>query len=70
MARKRYKPEEIVRLLRQAERHRVRLISQGAPTMVRSQGHALTNRIVDHLSVDGRDAIFWDRDLPGFGVRV
>ena len=38
--------------------------------MARPQGHALTKRIVDRLSVDGKDAIFWDRDLPGFGVRV
>ena len=26
--------------------------------------------MVDRLSVDGKDAVFWDRDLPGFGVRV
>ncbi|MCY4592457.1 MAG: Arm DNA-binding domain-containing protein, partial [Alphaproteobacteria bacterium] len=38
--------------------------------MARPQGHALTKRIVDRLSVDSKDAIFWDRDLPGFGVRV
>ena len=38
--------------------------------MARPQGHTLTKRIVDRLSVDGKDAIFWDRDLPGFGVRV
>ena len=30
----------------------------------------LTKRAVDALAVDGRDAVFWDRDLPGFGVRV
>ena len=30
----------------------------------------LTKRIVDGLTVDSKDAIFWDRDLPGFGVRV
>ena len=30
----------------------------------------LTKRTVDALAVDGRDAVFWDRDLPGFGVRV
>ena len=34
--------------------------------MARPQGHALTKRIVDRLSVDSKDAIFWDRDLPGF----
>ena len=38
--------------------------------MARPQAHALTKRIVDRLSVDGKDAIFWDRDLAGFGVRV
>ena len=30
----------------------------------------LTTRIVDRLQVDDKDAIFWDRDLAGFGVRV
>ena len=30
----------------------------------------LTKRIVERLKADDKDAIFWDRDLPGFGVRV
>ena len=30
----------------------------------------LTKRIVERLKPDGKDAIFWDRDLAGFGVRV
>ena len=30
----------------------------------------LTKRIVGRLKADGKDAIFWDRDLAGFGVRV
>ena len=30
----------------------------------------LTKRIVDRLKVDDKDAIFWDSDLAGFGVRV
>ena len=30
----------------------------------------LTMRSVDALSSAERDAMFWDRDLPGFGVRV
>ena len=30
----------------------------------------LTKRIVERLKADGKDAIFWDRDLSGFGVRV
>ena len=30
----------------------------------------LTKRIVERLKAEGKDAIFWDRDLTGFGVRV
>ena len=30
----------------------------------------LSKRIVDRLAVDGKDAVFWDCGLPGFGVRV
>ncbi len=30
----------------------------------------LTKRIVERLKAAGKDAIFWDRDLTGFGVRV
>ena len=30
----------------------------------------LTKRAVDALSVEAKDAVFWDRDLAGFGVRV
>ncbi|MYA97535.1 MAG: tyrosine-type recombinase/integrase [Nitrospinae bacterium] len=30
----------------------------------------LTKRTVDALDVDRKDAIFWDRELAGFGVRV
>ena len=30
----------------------------------------ISKRVVDRLSVDGRDAVFWDRELPGFGIRV
>ena len=30
----------------------------------------LTKRIVDRLKVEDKDAIFWDGDLAGFGVRV
>ena len=30
----------------------------------------ITKRVVDALGVEGRDAVFWDRDLPGFGIRV
>ena len=30
----------------------------------------LSRRAVDALPVAGREALFWDRDLTGFGVRV
>ena len=30
----------------------------------------LTKRTVDALKVDSKDAVFWDRELAGFGVRV
>ena len=30
----------------------------------------LTKRTVDALKVDRKDAVFWDRELAGFGVRV
>ncbi len=30
----------------------------------------LTKRTVDALEADGKDALFWDRELAGFGVRV
>ena len=30
----------------------------------------LSKRTVDALAAERRDAVFWDRDLPGFGVRV
>ena len=38
--------------------------------MAERQYRTLTKRTVDRLSVNGKDAIFWDGDLPGFGVRV
>ena len=30
----------------------------------------ISKRTVDALSVEGKEAVFWDHDLPGFGVRV
>ena len=30
----------------------------------------ISKRTVDGLSVEDREAVFWDRELPGFGVRV
>ena len=38
--------------------------------MAATRGWKLSKRTVDRLCVAGRDAVFWDRDLPGFGVRV
>ena len=38
--------------------------------MAQAQYRTLSKRVVDRLSVNGKDAIFWDRDLAGFGVRV
>ena len=38
--------------------------------MNNGQYRTLSKRIVDRLLVDGKDAVFWDRDLPGFGIRV
>ena len=37
--------------------------------MAHAQYRSLSKRVVDHLSVNGKDAIFWDHDLAGFGVR-
>ena len=38
--------------------------------MAQAQYRTLSRRVLERLSVDGKDAIFWDRDLAGFGVRV
>ncbi len=38
--------------------------------MPRRSEFRLTKRAVDALSVKEKDAVFWDRDLAGFGVRV
>ena len=38
--------------------------------MAKLQYRSLSNRVVDRLPVEGKDVIYWDRDLPGFGVRV
>ena len=38
--------------------------------MAQAQHRSLSKRVVDRLSVNSKDAIFWDRDLAGFGVRV
>ena len=38
--------------------------------MAQVQYRTLSKRVLDRLSVNGKDAIFWDRDLAGFGIRV
>ena len=38
--------------------------------MPASQPVKLNKRAVDALSVDAGDTVVWDRDLPGFGIRV
>ena len=38
--------------------------------MTKLQYRTISKRTVDGLSVDEKDAVFWDRELPGFGVRV
>ena len=38
--------------------------------MAKLQTRSITKRTVDRLSVEDKDAVFWDRELPGFGVRV
>ena len=38
--------------------------------MAERQYRSLTKRTVDRLSVNGRDAVLWDNERPGFGVRV
>ena len=30
----------------------------------------ITKRAIDRLETDGTDRFYWDRELPGFGVRV
>ena len=38
--------------------------------MATASAVSLTTRSVDALAATGRDTMFWDADLPGFGVRV
>ncbi len=38
--------------------------------MTQRQYRTLSKRIVDSLPADGRDTVYWDRELPGFGLRV
>ena len=38
--------------------------------MPRRADLTISKRTVDGLSVEAKDAVFWDRELAGFGVRV
>ena len=38
--------------------------------MAKSPRYRLTKRTVDALRAEGKDGFVWDRDLPGFGLRV
>ena len=38
--------------------------------MAKLQYRTISKRTVDGLSAGDKDAVFWDRELPGFGVRV
>ena len=38
--------------------------------MPKRSSFRVSRRSVEALRVDRKDAVFWDRDLPGFGVRV
>ncbi len=38
--------------------------------MAKLQYRNISKRTVDGLTVEDKDAVFWDRELPGFGVRV
>ena len=38
--------------------------------MTKLRDRRISQRTVDGLSVEKKDAVFWDCDLPGFGVRV
>ena len=38
--------------------------------MAKLQYRTISKRTVDGLSVEEKDVVFWDRGLPGFGVRV
>jgi len=41
-----------------------------ANAMPQPNYRTLSKRTVDRLSVDDKDTVFWDRELPGYGVRV
>ena len=43
---------------------------RGPDPMPRRAELTISKRTVDGLAVEGKDAVFWDRELAGFGVRV
>lgn len=38
--------------------------------MAETEHFSFSQHIIDRLSVDDKDTVLWDRDLPGFGIRV
>ena len=38
--------------------------------MARLERKSLSSRVVDGLAAGDKETVYWDRDLPGFGVRV
>ena len=38
--------------------------------MPKRNTHKISKRMVDALSARGKPGVYWDRDLPGFGVRL
>ena len=41
---------------------------RGPDPMPRRAELTISKRTVDGLSVEAKDAVFWDRELPGFGM--
>ena len=39
-------------------------------SLPRRQSYRISNRMVDALFADGKHLVFWDRGLPGLGVRL
>ena len=64
-------PEFEVRRLRFAYSIRKRMTQGNAiKPMPKRNTHKISKRMVDALSARGKPGVYWDRDLPGFGVRL